>query len=139
MRITSAKIVVNEDAEGNRTYVATGSPVTYRQKRDNVDDYMEGFAERAVFDDRSDILKLYNRAMLRSSQGELTGDFVSYDRAKEFVEVTGAPPGAPATGARVKATIVPQKKGADGKPLPRPQAPALTLKPDTGAEANEPK
>lgn len=134
MRITSARIVVREDAEGFRKYVATGDPVTFRQKRDKVDDWIDGSAQRAEFDDRNDQLRLYNGARLRSSQGELAGDYISYDRGKEFFEVTGAAPGAPApaAGARVKATIIPQKKGADGKAAPAPAQPPVTLKPDPG-------
>jgi lipopolysaccharide export system protein LptA len=132
MRITCAKIVVNEDAEGYRTYVATGSPLTYREKRDKVDDYINATAQRAVFDDRNDLLKLYDNATLSSAQGVLTGDYISYDRGKEFFQATGAPPGQPSTGSRVKATIIPQKKGPDGKPLPPAAAPPVTLKPDKG-------
>jgi lipopolysaccharide export system protein LptA len=131
MRITSARIVVREDSEGYRTYIATGAPVTFRQKRDKVDDWIDGSAERAEFDDRNDLLKLFKGARLKSSQGELTGDFISYDRGKEFFQVTGAAPGTGATtGSRVKATIIPQKKDADGKPAPVPAAPPVTLKPD---------
>ncbi|HEX4943178.1 MAG TPA: lipopolysaccharide transport periplasmic protein LptA [Usitatibacteraceae bacterium] len=139
MRITSARIVVREDAQGYRTYIATGAPVTFRQKRDKVDDWIDGSAARAEFDDRNDILKLFNGAKLKSSQGELAGDFISYDRGKEFFEVTGAAPGAPAgAGSRVRATIIPQKKGVDGKPAPAAEAPPVNLKPDkrpgTGGE-----
>ena len=100
MRITSARIVVREDAEGYRKYVATGDPVTFRQKRDKVDDWIDGSAQRAEFDDRNDQLRLFNGARLRSSQGELAGDYISYDRAKEFFEVTGAAPGPSATKLR---------------------------------------
>ncbi|MBX3674677.1 MAG: lipopolysaccharide transport periplasmic protein LptA [Burkholderiales bacterium] len=134
MRITSARIVVREDAEGYRKYVATGDPVTFRQKRDKVDDWIDGSAQRAEFDDRNDQLRLFNGARLRSSQGELAGDYISYDRAKEFFEVTGAAPGAPAPAAssRVKATIIPQKKGADGKAAPASAQPPVSLKPDPG-------
>ena len=136
MRITSSKIVVREDAQGYRTYIATGAPVTFRQKRDKVDDWIDGSAQRAEFDDRNDLLRLYTGALLKSSQGELAGDFISYDRAKEFFEVTGAAPGTPAAaGSRVKATIIPQKKGEDGKALPAPAQPPVTLKPDKGPGA----
>jgi lipopolysaccharide export system protein LptA len=140
MRITSARIVVREDSEGYRTYVATGAPVTFRQKRDKVDDYIDGSAQRAEFDDRNDLLKLFTGARLRSSQGELTGDFISYDRGKEFFEVTGGAPGAqPAPGSRVKATIIPQKKGAEGKAAAAPGAPSVTLKPDKSPGAGDPR
>jgi len=140
MRITSARIVVREDPQGYRTYVATGAPVTFRQKRDKVDDWIEGSAERAEFDDRNDLLKLFNGAKLKSSQGELNGDFISYDRGKEFFEVTGGAPGTtPAPGSRVKATIIPQKKGADGKAAPAPQAPPVTLKADKAPGTGDPQ
>jgi lipopolysaccharide export system protein LptA len=133
MRITSEKIVVREDAQGYRTYVATGNPVTFRQKRDKVDDWIDGSASRAEFDDRSEQLRLYSGARLKSSQGELTGDFISYDRGKEFFEVTGAAPGAPAApGSRVKATIIPQKKAVPGEAAP-PAQPPVGLRPDKGA------
>lgn len=124
LRITAARITVREDAEGYRTYIATGSPVTFRQKRDKVDEWVDGEAKRAEFDDRTELLKLFEAARLKSPQGELTGDFISYDRGKEFVEVTGAPgtqPGAPPS--RVKATIIPPKKDADGGTAPKKGAP----------------
>lgn len=123
LRITAARITVREDAEGYRTYLATGSPVTFRQKRDNVDEWVDGEAKRAEFDDRTELLRLFDAARLKSPQGELTGDFISYDRGKEFVEVTGAPgskPGSPPS--RVKATIVPPKKDP-GEATPKKAAP----------------
>lgn len=131
LRVAAARIVVREDAEGYRSFVATGAPVTFRQKRDNAEDWVEGEAQRAEFDDRSDVLKLLAQARLKSAQGEITGDFISYDRGKEFFEVTGAAPGAPASpGSRVKATIVPQKKGAEGKEGAPAAQPPVTLRPD---------
>jgi lipopolysaccharide export system protein LptA len=113
MRMTAAKVTVKEDAERHKFYVANGAPVTFRQKRDNVDEWIEGFADRAEFDDRNDVLKLYNKAKVKSNQNEITGDFISYDMKKEVTEVAGAPPGAqaPAT-SRVKVIILPPKRDA---------------------------
>lgn len=137
MRVTAAKVVVTEDSEKFKRYVASGAPVTFRQKREKADDFIEGDAERAEFDDRTEILKLFNRARMKSPQGEVNGDFISYDRANEFFQVLGAAPGAAATpNARVKATLIPPKKGADAKDA-KPEPP-LTLKPDTTpATANQ--
>lgn len=135
MRITSERIVVREDPQGFRRYVATGSPVTFRQKREKDGDWIDGSAGRVEFDDRDDLLKLYSDARLRNSQGELAGDFISYDRARDFFEVTGAAPGSPAApGSRVKAIIIPQKRGEPRDAAPPRDAPALTLKPDKGRE-----
>ena len=130
MRITAAKVTVREDSERFKYYVASGAPVTFRQKRDKVDEWIEGFAERAEFDDRNDVLKLYNRARVKSNQNEITGDFISYDMRREVAEVSGAPPGkAQPPESRVKVIILPPKKAPSKDEAPRePQA----LKPDKG-------
>lgn len=126
MRITAARVVVKEDAQRHKFYVATGSPVTFRQKRDNVDEWIEGFAQRAEFDDRIDVLRLYDNARVKSNQNEITGQFITYDMTKQVAEVTGAPPGQKAPeGSRVKVIIVPAKKDEPGKPAPPPVSPQL--------------
>jgi len=133
MRMTAAKVTVKEDAQRHKFYVASGAPVTFRQKRDKVDEWVEGFAERAEFDDRNDVLKLYNNARVKSNQIELTGEFISYDMDRAVAEVSGAPPGktAPANTGRVKVLILPPKKGAEGEEKKKPAAP-LDLKADPG-------
>lgn len=129
LRITAARVTVREDPQGFKTYVATGAPVAFRQKRDQAEDWVEGWAERAEFDDRTDMLRLHNRARLKSAQGEISGDLITYDMGKELFQVTGAPGGEP-SGSRVKATLLPTKKGAPEKP-----APPVKLKPDAGPAA----
>jgi lipopolysaccharide export system protein LptA len=138
MRMTADKVIVREDAQRNKSYVASGDPVTFRQKRDNVDEYIEGFAQRAEFDDRNDVLKLYNKARVKSNQNEISGDFISYDMNRELAEVSGAPPGqkAPA-GSRVKVTIIPAKK--DGQAGARGAQPGIQLKPETSPPPQAPK
>ena len=135
MRITASNVTVKEDAQRHKFYVAKGAPVTFRQKRDKVDEWIEGFAERAEFDDRNDVLKLFNHAKVKSNQNEITGDFISYDMNKELAEVSGAPPGTtpPANTGRVKVIILPPKKAPEGAGAEKP-APGVTLKPDTGTQ-----
>jgi len=133
MRMTASRVTVKEDADRHKFYVASGAPVTFRQKRDKVDEWVEGFAERAEFDDRNDVLRLYNRARVKSNQNEITGDFISYDMRREVAEVSGAPPGkAPPPNSRVKVIILPPKKAPEG--APREGAPPLELKPDAGKQ-----
>ena len=130
MRMTAGKVVVKEDPQRHKFYVASGSPVTFRQKRDKVEEWVEGYAQRAEFDDRDDVLKLYGGARVKSNQNEITGDFISYDMKREVAEVSGAPPGktAPAN-SRVKVIIMPPKKGEEAS---KKAAPALDLKADPG-------
>ena len=133
MRMTAAKVTVREDKDKHQYYVANGAPVTFRQKRDNTDEWIEGFADRAEFDDRNDVLKLYNRARVKSNQNEITGDFISYDMRREVAEVSGAPPGKTApSDSRVKVIILPPKKDADADK--KAASPGMTLKADPGAQ-----
>jgi lipopolysaccharide export system protein LptA len=134
MRITASKVTVREDADRHKYYVANGAPVTFRQKRDKVDEWVEGFAERAEFDDRADVLKLFNHARVKSNQNEISGEFITYDMRRELAEVTGAPPGQALKAGdippRIKVIIQPQKKAADDGKAPAP----LQLKPDSGVQ-----
>ena len=139
MRMTANKVAVKEDANRHKFYVAYGEPVTFRQKRDNVDEYVEGYALRAEFDDLNDIVKLFDKARVKSNQNELTGNYIQYDMRRELAEVQGAPPGTtPPPNSRVKVTIVPAKKeGASAKgaaaavPAAAPAVPPPSLKTDT--------
>ena len=131
MRITAAKVTVREDAERHKYYVANGDPVTFRQKLDNSDEWVEGYAQRAEFDDRNDMLRLYENARVKRDQNEITGNFISYDMRRELAEVTGAPPGSSSPGSRVKAVILPPKKAPDPGAKP-PAGPAPQLKTDPG-------
>ena len=131
MRMTAAKVTVKEDAERHKFYVASGSPVTFRQKRDKVEEYVDGMADRAEFDDRNDVLRLYSRARVKSNQNELAGDFISYDMKREVAEVSGAPPGmAAAPDSRVKVIILPPKRAPEGDE--KKPDPGMSLKSDPG-------
>ncbi len=130
MRITAAKLTMREDAQKNKFYVANGSPVTFRQKRDKVEEYVDGEAQRAEFDDRDDVLKLYDRARVKSGANQIAGEFISYDMRRELAEASGAAPGkAAAPESRVKVIILPPKKAPDGDVKP---APGMSLKSDPG-------
>jgi lipopolysaccharide export system protein LptA len=121
MRITASRMTVREDAQGNRFYIATGSPVTFRQKRDKTDDFVDGEAQRAEFDEKSDILKLFTRARVKTGANEITSEFISYDMTREVAEASGAAPGAAAPkDSRVKMVIVPKKKPEAGADAPPP-------------------
>jgi lipopolysaccharide export system protein LptA len=129
MRMTAAKVTVREDPEHHKYYVANGSPVTFRQKLDNSDEWVEGSAQRAEFDDLNDVLRLYDNARVLRGKNEITGDYITYDMRRELAEVTGGPPGQAKTGGRVKAVIQPPpRKDGAGKAA----EPGLELKSDGG-------
>ena len=131
MRITAAKVTIKEDPQKFKFMVATGSPVTFRQKRDNVDEWIDADALRAEFDERNDKLHLYNHARVKTGGNEVTGDYISYDMKRELTEVAGAPPGTKAPeNSRVKVIIIPPKRDADKAGA----NPPVSLKPDAGTQ-----
>ena len=132
MRITAAKVTIKEDPQKYKFLVATGSPVTFREKRDNSDEWIEGNAQRAEYDEKNDKLHLYERAHVKSGGNEVNGDYINYDMKRETTEVAGAPPGSKVQApSRVKVIIIPPKRDADKKGAANPP---VDLKPDAGKQ-----
>ena len=62
---------VREDAQGFNHGTAFGNLANFRQKRDGVDEYVEGYAERIEYDGRSERLQLFNRAHMKRGADEV--------------------------------------------------------------------
>ena len=73
------KVIMKEDITGYRHATAHGNPVSYRQKRDGVDEYVEAWSKRAEYDDKTDIIELFGSARLKRGTDEVRGDYISYD------------------------------------------------------------
>jgi lipopolysaccharide export system protein LptA len=121
--------------------------VTFREKRDGVDEYYEGFAQRIVYDGQKRFVELFDNALLKKGSDQIRSNYISYDAATESFKAEGRPDsGAAASGevplgARVRGVFQPESKDAkDGKTAkgataapaasaPKPDPP-LPLKPD---------
>lgn len=124
--IRADRMIVREDPQGFNQGTAYGNLATFRQKRDGVDEYVEGEAERIEYDGRAERLQLFNRARMKRGDDEVRGSYISYDQPTEFFRVTGAPEkGDPGKAGRVRAVIQPKNKDAK----PEPSAPPVKLKP----------
>lgn len=124
MKLVADRMVVKEDDKGNRTaqlFGTTVNPVSFRQKREGFPDYMEGFADRAEFDDAADTLKLFSNARLRNGDDELRGEYIYYNSATEVLRASSVAPDA-AGSARANAPkevhITLQPRSPDKKPAP---------------------
>jgi lipopolysaccharide export system protein LptA len=118
MVIRAAKVEVRELPSGYRTAVALGSPgkpATFRQKRDGVDEYIEGEAERLEYDGKSVTVRFINNAEWRRLRGatladEVSGNLITYDGTTEKMEVSGgAKPTTSNPGGRVGAVLTPRE------------------------------
>jgi len=117
MTIRADRIEVHETPEGYHTAVAIGSPgklATFRQKRDGVDEWIEGEAERREYDGKSDTVRFVNRASVRRLRGstvadEINGNLITYDSISEVFSVSGGAPTAANPGGRVRAVLTPRE------------------------------
>lgn len=110
MRIVGDRVVVRQEKDGARFATAWGKPVTFRQKLDNSEDYVDGVADRIEYDGRADKIELFNKASLHRGQDELHGNYISYEAKTDFFLVNGsaaATSSTPASSGRVKAVIQP--------------------------------
>ena len=113
-----------EDGQGHQfgqLLPASGQRAFFRQKREGLNEFMEGEAERIEYDGRADRVSLQGRAVLRRYRGarlndEMSGQLIVYDNATERFTVDNAParPGDAAgaaagasTNARVRAWLTP--------------------------------
>jgi len=127
------KLTVRQDKEGFQTGVATGSPATFRQRREGTDEWIDGEALRIEYDGRGERVELFDRARVRRDKDEVRGNYISYDTRSEVYRVQGSKELSASPGGRderVRAVIQPKKK--DDAAAPR--APALELKPAPGLE-----
>lgn len=130
--ILADTLIVTEDKDGFSHGSARGNPASFRQKREGLDEYVEGYGQRIEYDSRNDRLELFNLARMKRNQDEVRGNFISYDGKTELFKVLGggkevAPPGKE-TG-RVRAVIQPkaQKDMPSEKPAPLPLTGAASI------------
>jgi len=126
MILRADRVTIREDKDGQKYATAIGKPATFRQKRDNVDEWIDGEAERIEYDGRIELVELFVSARLTRDKDEVRGNYISYDQKTEFFQVQPGKETKPAAdgGGRVRAVLQPKQK-----PAPAPAAPGPALKP----------
>lgn len=108
--IRSDKMVVREDADGFQNAVAYGNLASFRQKRDGMNEYIEGWSERMEYDSKADKVELFKQARLRRGADEVHGEYISYEATTEFFQVNNGAKNKTSSDSRVRAVIQPKKK-----------------------------
>jgi lipopolysaccharide export system protein LptA len=144
LMLRADRIEVRESADGYQVAIATGTPAQparFRQKREGVDEYIEGEAERLEYESKADTLRLINQAHVRRLRGsevadEVSGALIVYDNAAEVFTVSGgakaATPANP-TG-RVRAVLAPRA----GTPAAAEAASAAASRPAPASAGGQP-
>jgi lipopolysaccharide export system protein LptA len=143
--IRGAKVTVKQDAEGYQHGVVSSEPgkqAYFRQKRDGVDEYIEGEADTIEYDGRGDKIRFVGRAEMRRLRGtavqdETSGALITYDNSSDQFAVEGGSAGGGATpanpGGRVRATLAPRSSAAGHAAAPA-SAPAARLRATPGLQ-----
>lgn len=145
--LRAEQIEVRQSPDGYQHGVATALPgrlASFSQKRDGVDETIQGEAERIEYDGKADTVRFVNRAVIRRYRSgaladETAGNLITYDNTREVFSVSGGASAAtPANpGGRVRATLAPRD------PTPEAAAsapagiapPALRTSPSLGSAA----
>ena len=137
--INADRVEVREAPDGYRNAVAVGStanPATFRQKRDGVDEYIDGQADRLEYDEKGDVIRFVNNAIVRRLRGagigdEIIGSLITYDNTTEVFSVSGGTPATTAgsPGGRVRAVLTPREGTPAAAAAASQAAPPLRLAP----------
>lgn len=136
MRLGGERMEHRQDEQGYQYYVVTAAPgelASFHERRDpvreGVESTLDGFAERIEYDDRTDRVTLYRRALVKrfengEQRDELSGSRIVYDARKSNYDVDGRNPDG--TGNRVHIIIAP-RAGANPPKAPPAAAPNLRV------------
>ncbi|CAH0356232.1 lipopolysaccharide transport periplasmic protein LptA [Aquabacterium sp. CECT 9606] len=132
MVFRAARVEVRQNADGTQTANARGAGTNgrayFRQKREGLDEFIEGEGDRVEYDGASDTVRFTGRAIMRRLRGstladEVVGQTIVYDNRTEVFQVVGGAGSAMSSG-RVRGVIAPR---------PAASAPAKST-PDAGRD-----
>jgi lipopolysaccharide export system protein LptA len=117
--IHADRIDFKQNPDNSMSATAYGNPVSFRQKRDDLDEYYEGYAQRAVYDGSKEVRELFDRALLkRSATDEFRSNYVWYNSKTGEFRAEGrpdAPGAADGPGTRVRGVFQPRSDSPLGK------------------------
>lgn len=135
MVIRAERVELREASDGYRTATAIGSPgkpASYRQKRDGVDEVVEGAADRIEFDGRAETLRFLGNGTVRRLRGgtvadEIAGNQIQWDARAEVFSVEGGARNDANPSGRVRAVLSPREASAPASAPATPLPPARAL------------
>jgi lipopolysaccharide export system protein LptA len=136
MLLRAERIEIRELADGYRAATAIGTrskPATWRQRRDGVDETVEGSAERIEFDGRADTLRFVGQAGLRRLRDagvvqEITGGVAVWNNATEVFTVEGGAKSAANPTGRVRTVLAPRADPTASAAAPAIRAPLAPVR-----------
>jgi lipopolysaccharide export system protein LptA len=109
--IRGIKIVVTQDNDGFKHVSAYGNTAEFRQKREGLDEYVEGYGKRIEYDTHTETLNLYEQARLKRNLDEVRGEHITYSAKTEIFQVN--------SGSSIPGNAPPQRVHAVMQPKPK--------------------
>ncbi len=124
LQIRAERVELRETPEGYTTALASGSaakPAQYREKRDGVDEYVEGNALRIDYDGRAGTVRFDGQALVKRLRGTATADEIHgrqivWNATTEQFSVEGGAPTSANPGGRVRSILVPNAAATPAGP-----------------------
>ena len=133
--ISGDKIVVTEDKEGFKHATAYGNTAEFRQKREGLEGYVEGYGDRIDYDSRTGTLNFLENARLKRDRDEVSGNNITYNVKTEIFRVkSGDANQGNDQSQRVRAVLQP-KTGENAAPPPANDA--LPVAPDANSSPSQ--
>ncbi len=127
------RVDVHQDAAGYNQATAWGNQVYFRQKPDNSNEFIEGWADRVDVDEAHNTVLLTGNAKLKKGADEMTATSMLYNtETHQFAAKRDTGPGAgKGPAARVRASIFPKTAPATPNPaVPLGSSDSLQKGPD---------
>jgi lipopolysaccharide export system protein LptA len=133
IQIRSDRLEVRQDPDGFQFGVATGSAdklAFFRQKREALDEFIEGEGEIITYDGKADTVTFTKKAQLRRLRGavvadEINGATIVYENLTDLFSVDGGtkagPTGAMGSG-RVRVMLSPKPEAGASAPVAKPKS-----------------
>lgn len=115
MLIRGDRVVVVQDKDGFKRGTAYGQTASFRQKREGLDEYVEGYGERIEYDTRAETVDFFGQARLKRDMDEVLGEHITYNAKTEIFQVNGS--------VASPAMEPPKRVHAILQPKPRAEAP----------------
>lgn len=125
--LRGSRLEVRQDPDGFQYGILTAEPgrrAFFRQKREGVNEWMEGESERIEYDSKADRIVLLNKADFRRYRGtvlsdQMTGQRIVYENLSDQFTVdgqlSGGKPHEGAPSGRVRAVLTPRSTDEAGK------------------------
>jgi len=138
MVVRAERLEVQQDAQGRqqaRFMAAPGQRVFFRQKREGLNEFIEGEAEQIDYDSLADTATLLRRAEVRvlrdgKTADQIQGQRIVYRNADEVMTVDGKPQDP--SGARQRVRVVLSPRASASSPVVAPVLRPSTSVPEGG-------